>query len=200
MNYAIHLCGKIIWLHYSFSHFHCTIVSAMTTSPLLSTSVQCLIHGFISPSLLLSSSANSFHSHASYVKHQQLKQAAEREAEMYTHYQTAERQRLGEELRRQGPQPVGGPMLSPEELDERRRLKEQDVNNKERLASIQRKKKREEYQQEQRRREQEEIDKKKQIQREKGERLEAKRVVSKEKELEELRMKRLAYFDNDSST
>lgn len=30
-------------------------------------------------------------------------------------------------------------MLSPEELDERRRLKEQDVNNKERLASIQRK-------------------------------------------------------------
>eukprot|EP00731_Ephydatia_muelleri_P030132 Em0021g655a len=147
-----------------------------------------------------SSSANSFHSHASYVKHQQLKQAAEREAEMYTHYQTAERQRLGEELRRQGPQPVGGPMLSPEELDERRRLKEQDVNNKERLASIQRKKKREEYQQEQRRREQEEIDKKKQIQREKGERLEAKRVVSKEKELEELRMKRLAYFDNDSST
>ena len=34
---------------------------------------------------------------------------------------------------------LGGPMLSPEELDERRRLKEQDVNNKERLASIQRK-------------------------------------------------------------
>lgn len=101
------------------------------------------------------------------VKNEKLRRTARQEEARYQQHRAEAREKLAQRLSQERPRALGGSAHSREELQELRQKQEREQQLKAKYAGVYRKQKREAYQQAKRQRENEEIEKRKQIQREK---------------------------------